>query len=510
MTPPAEHAMLEMRGISKSYGGVAALRGVDFDVTGGEVVALVGQNGAGKSTLIKVLSGAIAPDAGSMTLGGKSVTFASPAQALAAGIATVYQDPHVYPELSVTENIFLGRELRTRLGNIDHRAQVARVAELLEEFGVEPALATAPIAELSLARRQLALIAKARSTAPNVIVFDEPTAILTERETQWLFDIINRLRARGVAIVYISHRLEEVFAIADRVTILKDGETKGTWRIGDVTTGKLIEVMAGQALGAGAEHAAARPGAPILEVRGLTRGDTFADVSFALRPGEIVGFFGLVGSGRSEVARAIFGEERADSGEILLDGRPVAFRSPTDAVKAGVCYLPEDRKGQGLFGALPVAYNETVVILPRVSWLGAVTRADRERDIAKRYAGDLSIKPADYTAPAATLSGGNQQKVVLAKWLAANPKIFILDEPTAGVDVAAKAEIHKIIVHLAQEKRIAVMVISSELPEVLALSDRVVVMHEGSISRTFPRGAAATDVLAAAMEAPRLDASAAS
>jgi ABC-type sugar transport system ATPase subunit len=369
------------------------------------------------------------------------------------------------------------------------------------------------MAELSLARRQLALIAKARSTDPKVIIFDEPTAILTEREAQWLFDIINRLRGRGVAIVYISHRLEEVFAIADRVTILKDGETKGAWKIGDVTTGKLIEVMAGQALAAGAEHAVARPGEAILEVRGLSRRETFSNVSFELRPGEIVGFFGLVGSGRSEVARAIFGEEAADSGDILLAGQPVKFRSPTEAVKAGVCYLPEDRKGQGLFGALPVAYNETVVILPRVSRMGTITRADREREIAKQYARDLSIRPADYTAPAATLSGGNQQKVVLAKWLAANPRIFILDEPTAGVDVAAKQEIHNIIIRLAQQDRIAIMVISSELPEVLAISDRIVVMHEGKVRRVFPRGASAKDVLAAAMEAPeapRLDASAAS
>ncbi len=502
--------MLEMRNISKSYGGVAALRGVDFEVTGGEVVALVGQNGAGKSTLIKVLSGAIVPDTGSIALEGKPVTFASPAQALAAGIATVYQDPQVYPELSVTENVFLGRELRGRFGNIDHRGQIARVRELLEEFGVEPGLATAPIAELSLARRQLALIAKARSTDPKVIVFDEPTAILTEREAQWLFDIIRRLRARGVAIVYISHRLEEVFAIADRVTILKDGETKGTWRIGDVTTGRLIEVMAGQALSAGADHALAQPGKPVLEVRALSRAGAFNDISFDLRPGEIVGFFGLVGSGRSEVARAIFGEERADAGSVTLDGRAVHFRSPTEAVRAGVCYLPEDRKGQGLFGALPVGYNETVVVLPRVSRFGAVTRTDREREIAERYARDLSIKPANIGVPAATLSGGNQQKVVLAKWLAAKPRVFILDEPTAGVDVAAKQEIHNIIVHLAQTERIAIMVISSELPEVLALSDRIVVMHEGEISRAFPRGAAAKDVLAAAMEARSLDASAAS
>ena len=502
--------MLEMRGISKSYGGVAALRGVDFDVTGGEVVALVGQNGAGKSTLIKILSGAIAPDSGTIALDGRPTAFASPAQALAAGIATVYQDPQVYPELTVTENIFLGREIRNRFGNIDRRAQIARVRALLEEFGVEPELATAPIDELSLARRQLALIAKARSTDPKVIVFDEPTAILTEREARWLFDIIERLRAAGVAIVFISHRLEEVFTIADRVTILKDGETKGSWRIGDVTTSKLIEIMAGQALRAGADHPAAQPGQPILEVRNLTRTGAYADISFELRPGEIVGFFGLVGSGRSEIARAIFGEEPAQTGEILLAGRPVHLRTPGAAVKAGICYLPEDRKGQGLFGALPVAYNETVVVLRALSRLGSVTRMDRERELARRYARDLSIKPADIGAPAATLSGGNQQKVVLAKWLAAQPKIFILDEPTAGVDVAAKQEIHDIIVRLAQEQRIAIMVISSELPEVLALADRLIVMHEGEIRRVFGRGAPPADVLAAAMEGRRADAAAVS
>ncbi len=488
---------------------MTALGRVDFDLAAGEVHALVGQNGAGKSTLIKILSGAIAPDSGTIALGGAAVAFASPAAALAAGIATVYQDPLTYPELTVAENVFMGRELRDRFGNIDERAQLRRVAEVLERVGLDARIAVRKIGGLTLARRQLAMVAKALAADPKVVIFDEPTAILTERETQTLFGIIRSLRERGVAIVYISHRLEEIFAIADRVTILKDGESKGTRPIAGATIAELITTMAGQTLTEGAEHAAPHPRSPILEARGLGRRGAYDDVSFALAPGEIVGFFGLVGAGRSEVARALFGEAPPDRGEIVIDGRSARIRSPQEAVRAGIAYLPEDRKGQGLFGALSVAYNETIAVLPKLSALKTVRRTAREREVADRYVDALAIKARDTDLPVATLSGGNQQKVVLAKWLAAKPRIFILDEPTAGVDVAAKAEIHRIIVALAQQDGIAIMIISSELPEVLALSDRLVVMHEGRVARTFARGVDAATVLAAAIAADVTDAAAA-
>lgn len=496
---PAATPVLAVTEIRKTYGGVTALAGVDFDLVPGEVHALLGQNGAGKSTLIKILSGAVAPDSGTLRVDGAPVSFGTPAAALAAGIATVYQDPLVYPELTVTENVFLNRELRDRFGNIDRRAQETRVARLLVDVGVDTKLAKEKIGRLSLARRQLAMIAKALSVEPKVIIFDEPTAILTERESQNLFGIIRGLRERGVGIIYISHRLEEIFTIADRVTVLKDGASKGTRPIALTSVANVIELMAGHALTEGTEHQPPRPAAPLLEVRGISLRGQYEDVSFSLAPGEIVGFFGLVGAGRSEVARAIFGEQSPERGEILLDGKRLALRSPRDATRAGIAYLPEDRKGQGLFGALSVCFNETVTVLPRLSAWRSVTSSSREREVADRYVRELAIKTSDIVRPVATLSGGNQQKVVLAKWLAARPRVFILDEPTAGVDVGAKAEIHRIIVDLAQKENIAIMIISSELPEVLALADRLIVMHEGRITSTFPRGVTAEKALAAAM-----------
>src|SRR6516225_8795874 len=315
--------VLEMQGMDKSFGGVHALIGVAFDLQAGEVHALVGQNGAGKSTLIKILAGALQPDAGMIRIDGEPVTLASPGAALRLGIGTVYQDPLVYPELTVTENIFTGRELRDRLGNIEKRAQVRRVQDLLRALDVEPRLALRPMGSLSVALRQLALIAKALSWAARVMIFDEPTAILTTREAENLFAIIRKLRERGVGIIYISHRLEEIFTLADRVTVLKDGQTKGTWPLGAVSRTQLIELMAGHALFESVAHQAPGDARPVLSVRGLSRRDAFQGVDFDLQPGEILGFFGLVGAGRSEVAHAVFGIEPADAGDVRIDDRPV-------------------------------------------------------------------------------------------------------------------------------------------------------------------------------------------
>ena len=503
--------VLLMEGIDKSFGGVHALSSVDFELEAGEVHALVGQNGAGKSTLIKILSGALTPDAGTIRIDGQVVTLSSPADGLRLGIGTVYQDPLVYPELTVTENIFMGRELRDRFGNIDTRAQVARVRSLLHDLEVDPGLATRPMGGLGVALCQLALIAKALSWEPKVMIFDEPTAILTQREADTLFGIIRRLRERGVGIIYISHRLEEIFKIADRVTVLKDGENKGTWPIGAVgtadpersagaaiTNAQLIEVMAGRALLQSVAHSGPRAAEPVLAVRGLTHRGMYQDVSFELRPGEIVGFFGLVGAGRSEVARAIFGEEPAEQGEILVNGRTVRIHSPDQAQRLGIAYLPEDRKGQGLFGNLSVAYNVAITSMRRLAALGWLVRPGKEEGLARRYVRDLSIKTPNTRVKVANLSGGNQQKVVLAKWLAAQPRIFILDEPTAGIDVSSKQEIHNLIAGLAKEG-VAIMLISSELPEVLKLSDRVITMHEGHLTGEFTRDVPPNVVLAAAM-----------
>jgi ABC-type sugar transport system ATPase subunit len=497
--------LLEMQGVEKSFGGVHALAGVAFDLQAGEVHALVGQNGAGKSTLIKILAGAIQPDAGLIRIGSEQVSLSSPAAALRLGVGTVYQDPLVYAELTVTENIFTGRELRDRFGNVDTRAQVRRVMDLLHDLEVDSGLARRPMGSLSVALQQLAMIAKALSWDTRVMVFDEPTAILTAREAENLFSIIRKLRARGVGIIYISHRLEEIFSLADRVTVLKDGELKGTWPISEVTAPQLIELMAGRALLKSIAHAAPRQEQPVLSVRGLSRRGAFDAVDFDLHAGEILGFFGLVGAGRSEVAQAIFGVEPADTGEILLDGKPVRMRSPSQAMRMGIAYLPEDRKGQGLFGNLPLRYNVAIVVVRRLSFRGLVVRQSQEEALARRYLRDLAIKAPSTSTKVAHLSGGNQQKVVLAKWLAAKPRIFVLDEATRGIDVSSKQEIHNLIVNLAREG-VAIIVISSELPEVLKLSDRLLVMREGRVTGKFGREAPAEAVLAAAMEGRASDA----
>jgi rhamnose transport system ATP-binding protein len=490
--------VLEMQGIDKSFGGVHALADVSFDLQAGEVHALCGQNGAGKSTLIKILAGALQPDAGAIRIDGQPVSLTSPAAALQLGIGTVYQDPLVYPELSVTENIFTGRELRDRLGNIDKRAQVRRVQDLLRDLDVNPRLAQRQMGSLSVALQQLALIAKALSWDARVMVFDEPTAILTAREAENLFTIIRKLRDRGVGIIYISHRLEEIYSLANRVTVLKDGEIKGTWPLDSVSSAQLIELMAGHALFESVAHQAPAEGQPALSVRELSRRGAFQGVDFDLRSGEILGFFGLVGAGRTEVAQALFGIEPADAGEVRVNNRSVRMRSPSQALRLGIAYLPEDRKGQGLFGSLTLRYNTAIAIIRRLSFRGSVVRPRREDELARRYLHELSIKAPDTMTKVSNLSGGNQQKVVLAKWLASEPRIFILDEPTRGIDVSAKQEIHNLIVNLAG-KGVAIMLISSELPEVLRLSDRIIVMREGQVTGRFSRDAAAGAVLAAAM-----------
>lgn len=476
--------ILECRKIFKSFGGVQALKGVDFTLRPGEVHALVGENGAGKSTLIKIISGALLPDRGEILYRGQPVRIDSPRKAQEMGISTVYQEPLVYGELSVLENIFLGREIRTPWGNIDWRQEEEEAKSLFASLGLPHHFLREPMGELSVGLQQLVLIAKALVYEAKIIIFDEPTAILTEHETDRLFSIIQKLRDRGVGIIYISHRLEEIFRIANRVTVMRDGEVRGEFPIDAVDRAKIVELMAGRLLVEEIARKRRFGDKPLLSVRGLTKKPRFLDISFDLFPGEILGFFGLVGSGRTDVAQSIFGLLSPESGEIFFDGHKVRFSSPEEAMRAGVAYLPEDRKIQGLFPIRSVAYNISVTVLRELVQRFGIVDTRRERELAERHVRELNVKTPNLRTPVYSLSGGNQQKVVLAKWLSVTPKLLILDEPTRGIDVASKSEIHNLIAQLA-DQGLGVMMISSELPEILKMSDRVIVMHEGRITGVF-------------------------
>ncbi len=486
--------LLAAAGVHKRYGGVHALRGVHLDVRAGEVHALVGENGAGKSTIINVLAGAVRRDEGRVTFEGREVDFRSPAESQAAGIAVIHQELATLPALSVAENLFMGR-MPTRGGWLDRGAMLGRARELLAEVGldVDPRVL---VRDLSLSHQQLVEIAKALSAGAKLLIMDEPSASLTEHETQNLLDLVRQLRAQGVAILYVSHRMHEVFAVSDRITVFRDGGYVRTVATADATPATVVGLMVGRELAA-ASHYEARPiGDTVLDVRGLTRkaggGDggsvPLDDVSFSVRWGEIVGMAGLVGAGRSEVARAIFGADPFDAGEIRIGGKPVRFGSPSAAIAGGVGMVPEDRKGLALFLAKPVRWNVSMAALPRMSG-GGVIRGGRERTLAADYVERLRVKTPGIETPVGALSGGNQQKTVLARWLATKPTLLILDEPTHGVDVGAKAEIYELVRSLAGEG-LAILLISSELPEVLDLSDRIVVMRGGRVAATLDRAGA--------------------
>ena len=477
-------AVIELRDVAKQFGAVQALRGVDLAMAEGEVHALVGENGAGKSTLVKMLAGVHRPDSGAILMNGSEVVFHGTLDARKHGIAVIHQHPTLFPDLDVAENIFMGRQPKDRFGRIDWAEMYREVETLLERLGVKINIKT-PIRALSVADQQLVEIAKALSINAQVLVMDEPTASLSSREVDRLFAIVRQLREQGVAILFISHRLDEVFAISDTITIFRDGAHVITAPASELTTEAVIRHMVGRQLESLFPKEEAEIGDFVLEARGLTRIGDFRDVSFALRRGEILGFFGLVGAGRTEVARVIFGIDTANSGEILIDGRPIDIDSPMTAMHHGIGYVPEDRHGQGLVLEFPISANITLPILGRVSSLGLIDRR-RERKIAGAYAEQLQVKAAGLHAPAASLSGGNQQKVVIGKWLATEPKVLILDEPTRGIDIGTKAEVHRIVSHLATQG-MAIILISSELPEVLAMSDRVLVMHEGCVAGTFHR-----------------------
>ena len=492
--PGAER--LSVTGVSKRYGAVRAIRNADMTVRAGSVHALVGENGAGKSTLIKILSGAATADTGRITFEGRPVTIASTADAIALGVATVYQEPQLFPDLTVAENVFTGREI-TRRGRVDWAAQNARVVELLELIGLPARYATVPVSELSIAEQQQVSIAKALVGNARVLVLDEPSAILTDAEIEVLFGVVRRLASSGVAVIYISHRLDELFVIADEVTVMRDGQTLGTWPIEELSVRRVVELMVGGILEDRPPEHAVPDVPPRLVLEGLSSEGAYADVDVAVRPGEIVTLYGLIGSGAAEVAETVYGMRRATAGRVLLDGRPVAPHSPRAAKRLGIALLPANRKQQGLFGFQSIAFNISAGHLPLLSRLGTWMDRRRERQVARDLITRLSVKTPHERQPVSAMSGGNAQKVVLARQLVQRPKVLVLAEPTQGVDVGAKEEIHRIVRALADEGT-AVLIVTSDLPEAIRISDRLQVVRAGTTTVEFGPGASQADVLAAA------------
>jgi rhamnose transport system ATP-binding protein len=489
--------ILELDGISKRFPGVQALTDAHFDVRAGEVHALLGENGAGKSTLIKIISGVHKPDTGEMRINGQRVSFNTPREAQAMGIATIYQELSLYPELSVAENIFMGHAPRGFLGAVDWRTMRRKAQEILDSLEIYDLDVDSKVGSLTVGKRQRVEIAKALSLNARILIMDEPTAALTEADVQRLFGIVRLLRERGVGIIYISHRMEEVFTLTDRVTVLRDGHYVGTKPVQDVSSDELIEMMVGRTIENLFPKLDTKIGQPVLEVRNLWNKPLCRDVSFTVRAGEIVGLAGLVGSGRSELAQTIFGFTPAQSGEILLNGDPIRVRTPADAMKHGIAYVPEDRGTQGLIREMRIRENVSLAVLKTLTQSGFIDNR-QERDLANKAIQQLSIRAYSAEQAVNKLSGGNQQKVVVSKWLASNPKLLIMDEPTRGVDVGAKSEIHRLISELAAQG-LAILMISSELPEVLGMSDRVLVMREGRIVAEFDRKDATQQNVVSAM-----------
>jgi rhamnose transport system ATP-binding protein len=477
--------LLSAASITKAFAGVRALKGVSFDLRPGEVHALVGENGAGKSTLIKIITGAEAPDRGDLVVHGRVVAEMDPGLSRALGIAAIYQQPSLFPDLTVAENIAMALETGGPWRRLDWPGRTRTAAALLERIGaaIDPARL---VETLSMPEQQIVEIAKAIGADAKIVIMDEPTASLTEREVERLFKVIALLKTHGCGVIYISHRLEEVFAVADRITVLRDGETVKTCARGEVDRAALIRMMVGRELSAVFPKRAVPLGEVALDVRHLShRATGVADVSLTVRKGEILGLAGLVGSGRTQVAEILFGLTPADAGEIRVHGKTLRLTSPADAIDAGIAYVPEDRRQHGVVLEMSVAANASLASLGAVSRRGIIDRA-REQTAAERYVEAFRIKTPSVGADVGTLSGGNQQKVALARWLSTHPSILILDEPTQGVDVGSKAEIHSLMQTLA-EQGLAIIMISSELPEILGMSDRIAVMRAGRIRGVLDR-----------------------
>lgn len=491
--------LLSVNGISKSYAGVRALSNASFSVDRGEVHAIVGENGAGKSTLIKIITGAVLNDEGSIHFDGNTITENSPAISKKLGIAPIYQQPSLFPELTVAENLTFGSHTGF-LGRIDWNKRHAVSKELLNRIGARIDI-DATASELSMPQQQLVEIARSLGSDAKLFIFDEPTASLSEEDTRNLFEVIRGLKAAGAGVVYISHRLEELPVIADRVTVLRDGRTIETKPIDGVTPEELVRLMVGRELSAVFPKREVKKGEITFEIRNLaSRSAGISNVNLSVRAGEIVGVAGLVGAGRTELAKVIFGIEPRDSGEILKDGMKVSIGHPIEAINHGIAYLPEDRRRHGVVLDLPIAANITLASLKNLTSLRGMSFSfAREKKIAAEYTRRLGVKTDDIHNSVSTLSGGNQQKVALSRWLMTEPTVLILDEPTQGIDVGAKAEIHELMMELA-EKGVAIVLISSELPEILGMSDRIAVMNKGTIVKIFDRSEATQDsILAAAL-----------
>jgi rhamnose transport system ATP-binding protein len=470
--------ILEMRGLCKFFPGIKALEDVDLTLRSGEVHALIGENGAGKSTLVKVLTGVHRPSSGTIRFAGELRDFRSPLDARMAGIAVIHQEASMFPDLSVAENIFSGHPLRGRTGLLDWRAMRGKAASLLERVELEVSPETL-LRELSVAERHLVGIARALSEDATLVIMDEPTSALSLRETGDLFKIIRQLRGEGRAILFISHKFDELFAIADSYTVLRDGRYVGEGSMGETDVDALIHLMVGRDVEHMYPEREPELGEEVLRIEGFSRAGFYRDVSFGLRRGEILGLFGLVGAGRSDVIRSLVGLEPRDSGKVSLDGEEVRIRGPRDALRLGIAHVPEDRQAQGLILEMGIGDNIT---LPQVAALarGPFLDSRAEDEVTRVYGSRMEIRAAGWGENAKNLSGGNQQKVVLAKWLATKPSILILDEPTKGIDVGTKAAVHAFISDLAS-KGLSIIMISSELPEIMGMSDRILVMYEGRV-----------------------------
>ena len=483
--------LLAATNITKTFAGVHALRGISFELAAGEVHALVGENGAGKSTFIKIVTGAERADSGTLTVAGRAVHRMDPPTARALGIAAIYQNPALFPDLTVAENIALPLDGGRVLRRVDWNARRRRASQLLEQVGaaIDP---DRTIDALSMPERQLVEIAKAIGANARIVIMDEPTASLTDREIGRLLDVVGRLRTTGAGVIYISHKLEEIFTVADRITVLRDGESVATRRRGEIDRGELVRLMIGRELAAVYPKRAVPLGDVALELRGVSNGARgVRQITLAVRRGEIVGLAGLVGSGRTELAETLFGLTPCDAGEILVNGAAAAIRSPADAIRLGIGYVPEDRQRHGVIPPMAIAANTTLSTLTAVSAHGLVNRA-AERRASTALVEQLRIKTTSVVTPVETLSGGNQQKVALARWLSIRPAVLVLDEPTQGIDIAAKAEIHEIMERLA-EAGVAIVMISSELPELLAMADRIAVLRRGAIAGIVARHEATLD-----------------
>jgi len=469
--------LIAARGISKAFPGVRALDQVDFVLRPGEVHALVGENGAGKSTLIKILMGVYRRDAGTLSIKGRDIHDFSPQAAQACGMAAVYQDISLARSLTVGENFFLGHMPTTGWGTVDWAKAYEQCGGLLGELGLDDIDPRATLSSLSVAKQEMVAIAKPVFENADILVFDEPTALLASEETEILFSIIRRLRDEGKGIIYISHRMEEIFAICDSVTVLKDGGHVRTMPVSDTNPDELVRLMVGRSMEDMYTIRRSPPGEVALKVEGLTREPRFHDIGFDVHHGEIFGLFGLVGSGRTEIMRAIFGADPVERGEIRLDGRPVRFTHPSQAIAAGIGFMSEDRKNQSIALPLSVRTNINLANYPAISPFGVVNRT-AEREAARTYIDRLAIKTPSDAVAIRNLSGGNQQKVVLGKNLASKSRILVCDEPTIGVDVGAKSEIYKIFEKLTEEG-VAILLVSSYLPEIMGLADRILVIYEG-------------------------------